>query len=388
MSFPKLVLKTGRDRALRNRHPWIFSGAVKTRPANTNEGDIVIVTDVEGEILGLGHYAPRAALICRLFTFGKDVPTVDAEFWKEKMRAAYRYRQSILDLAENTGYRLIHAEGDNMPGVIIDIYGDAASVQLRTTGTAKLADVIAEYLEKELNIAHIFCRTESKEDAVGNWILGGEEKRTFTENGTSFYVDIETGQKTGFFLDQRDNRDLLRQMAKGRKVLNTFSYSGAFSVFALAGDALSVDSVDSSTSATELATENVELNFPGTDKHKSIKADAFSFLKEMPENAYDLIVLDPPAFTKHISTVKKAARGYKEINLKAMSKIASGGLLFTFSCSQHISADLFRKIVFGAAADAGRNVRIVAQLSQSPDHPVSIYHPEGEYLKGLVLHID
>jgi 23S rRNA (cytosine1962-C5)-methyltransferase len=275
-----------------------------------------------------------------------------------------------------------------MPGVIIDVYGDAASVQLRTKGTAQLSAVIARYLQEELAIAHIYLRTESKEDAEGEWILGDEAERTFMENGISFYVDIATGQKTGFFLDQRDNRALLRDMAKDKKVLNTFSYSGAFSVFALAGGAASVDSVDSSASATELASQNVKLNFPDTDKHNAIKADAFNFLKEMPESKYDLIVLDPPAFTKHISTVQKAARGYKEINLKAMQKIAKGGLLFTFSCSQHISADLFRKIVFGAAADAGREVRIVAQLSQAADHPVSIYHPEGEYLKGLVLHIE
>lgn len=388
MSLPKLVLKSGRDRAVRNRHPWIFSGAVKTKPSKANEGDIVLVCDNEGEVLGLGHYAPKAALICRLFSFGSSVPEIDESFWKEKLRAAYHYRQSILDLNANTGYRLIHAEGDNMPGVIIDIYGDAASVQLRTKGTAQLAEVISSYLQTELAIKHIYLRTESKEDADGEWVLGGETERTFKENGISFYVDIATGQKTGFFLDQRDNRALLREMAKDKKVLNTFSYSGAFSVFALAGGAKSVDSVDSSASATELADQNVRLNFPDTNKHQAIKADAFNFLKEMPDNAYDLIVLDPPAFTKHISTVQKAARGYKEINLKAMQKIAKGGLLFTFSCSQHISTDLFRKIVFGAAADAGREVRIVAQLSQAADHPVSIYHPEGEYLKGLVLYVE
>lgn len=388
MNYPQLVLKSGRDRAVRNRHPWIFSGAVKERPAKVGEGEIVAVCTNDGEILGLGHYAPQSTLICRLFSFGKDEIVVDAGFWHEKLRAAWKYRSQVLDLASTTGFRLVHAEGDNLPGIVIDIYGDAASVQLRTLGTARLAPVIQEFLEKEMQIAHIYLRTETKEEGEGKWIKGGNAERTFKENGISFYVDIETGQKTGFFLDQRDNKALLRGLASGRRVLNAFSYSGAFSVYALSGGAVSVDSVDISAAAAELATRNVTLNFGETPNHAAIKADAFKFLADMAHSAYDLIILDPPAFTKHISTVQKAARGYKEINLKAMQRIAPGGLLFTYSCSQHISTDLFRKIVFGAAADAGRNVRIVHQMTQAPDHPVSIYHPEGEYLKGLCLYVE
>jgi 23S rRNA (cytosine1962-C5)-methyltransferase len=389
MNYPQLVLKSGRDRAVRNRHPWIFSGAIKQKPNKANEGDIVAVTDNDGEMLGLGHYAPNAALACRLFHFGSEQVQVDAAFWHAKLAEAAQYRSQVLDMQDTTGYRLVHAEGDGLPGIIIDLYGDAASVQLRTSGTAKLAPVIQDYLVKAHAVKHIFLRTEAKEESEGQWVLGQQSVRTFEENGLKFYVDIETGQKTGFFLDQRDNRELLKtDFAKGKRVLNTFSYSGAFSVFAIAGQAASVDSVDISASAADLARDNVQLNFPDFAQHRAIKADAFQFLKEMEQDAYDLIILDPPAFTKHISTVQKAARGYKEINLKALQKIAKGGLLFTFSCSQHISTDLFRKIVFGAAADAGRNVRIVRQLSQAPDHPVSIFHPEGEYLKGLVLHVE
>lgn len=389
MNYPQLVLKSGRDRAVRNRHPWIFSGAIKHKPKKANEGDIVEVTDNDGELLGLGHYAPNAALACRLFHFGSVRQEVDASFWHAKLADAATYRGQVLDLHGTTGYRLVHAEGDGLPGIIIDLYGDAASLQLRTSGTARLAPVIQDYLVQHHGVKHLFMRTEAKEDSEGQWVIGQQTQRIFEENGLKFWVDIETGQKTGFFLDQRDNRQLLRtDFAKGRRVLNTFSYSGAFSVFAIAGEAVHVDSVDISASAAELATQNVELNFPGFSNHNAIKADAFQFLKEMEQDVYDLIILDPPAFTKHISTVQKAARGYKEINLKALQKIAKGGLLFTFSCSQHISTDLFRKIVFGAAADAGRNVRIVRQLSQAADHPVSIYHPEGEYLKGLVLHVE
>lgn len=388
MSYPQLVLKSGRDKAVRNRHPWIFSGAVKTRPAKVGEGAIVAVCSNDGEVLGLGHYAPQATLICRLFCFGNAVTEVTAEFWREKLEAAWLYRSKVLDLQGTTGYRLVHAEGDSLPGIVIDIYGNAASVQLRTAGAAALAPVIQDFLKTKLDIVHVYLRTETKEDADGQWIDGHDESRQFKENGLSFYVDIATGQKTGFFLDQRDNKTLLRSMAAGRRVLNAFSYSGAFSVYALAGGAASVDSVDISAAAAELATRNVVLNFGENLRHQSVKADAFKFLGEMAQGAYDLIVLDPPAFTKHISTVQKAARGYKEINLKALQRIAPGGLLFTYSCSQHISTDLFRKIVFGAAADAGREVRIVHQMTQAPDHPVSIYHPEGEYLKGLCLYVE
>lgn len=388
MNYPQLVLKSGRDRAVRNRHPWVFSGAVKQRPPKIGEGEVVAVCSNEGEVLGLGHYAPQATLICRMFAFGAGIGEVNAAFWEGKLRSALEYRRQVLDLDATTGYRLVHAEGDGLPGVVVDVYGDAAAVQLRTVGAVGLAPLVQGFLETVMGIAHIFLRTESKEDGEGKWIKGEQAQRKFQENGLSFFVDIEAGQKTGFFLDQRDNRQLLRSLAEGRKVLNAFSYSGAFSVYALAGGAVSVDSVDISSAAADWAQQNVNLNFGAAAPHRALRADAFKYLQEMPAAAYDLIVLDPPAFTKHVSTVQKAARGYKEINLKALQKLAPKGLLFTYSCSQHVSTDLFRKIVFGAAADAGRDVRIVHQMTQAPDHPVSIYHPEGEYLKGLCLQVE
>ncbi len=386
--YPAIILKSGRDRSIRNRHPWVYSGGVKERPPAKN-GDIVAIRDNKGELLGHGHFAGDASLICRMFHFGNTTPAFGDEYWTAKMASALKYRKQILSLEENTGYRLIHAEGDGMPGVVLDIYGNAAAVQLRTKGALSLATVIESFLVEQLGIEHIFLQTNKRvgEESVGTWVRGGTEDVLVLENGVEFHVDIAGGQKTGFFLDQRDNRALLRSLAKGRKVLNAFSYTGAFSVFALAGGAELVHSVDISASAIDQANRNIGHNFGDDAPHEGLKEDCFKFLKEMDSGAYDLIVLDPPAFTKHISTVKKAARGYKEINLRAIRKVVPGGLIFTFSCSQHISKDLFRKIVFGAAADAGREVRVVAQLEQAPDHPVSIYHPEGEYLKGLVLHV-
>ncbi|HHG83322.1 MAG TPA: class I SAM-dependent rRNA methyltransferase [Bacteroidetes bacterium] len=386
MDYPSLILKSGRDRAVLNRHPWVFSGAVKTHP-KASLGGVVAVRNNAGELLAYGHYAPESTLICRLFYFGKQAQSIDEAFWQHKLEAAWAYRQQVLNLDETDGFRLVHAEGDGLPGVVIDLYAKAASVQLRTAGARAIMPVIQEFLEKTFQVEAIFLRTDKKEDGVGKWILGEAGERTFRENGREFFVDIEKGQKTGFFLDQRDNRNLLQRYAKGRKVLNAFAYSGAFSVFALQGDAKEVHSVDISASATELAQRNAALNFGDDSRHHAVKADCFKYLKDLEPGLFDLIILDPPAFTKHISTVKKAARGYKEINLKAIQKVASGGFIFTYSCSQHISRDLFRKIVFGAAADAKREVRVVCQMGQSPDHPADLFHPEGEYLKGLLLQV-
>ena len=391
--FPRLILKNGRDKAARNRHPWIFSGAVLRRP-KAKLGDIVQVHSEPGDLLGYGHYAPDATLICRLFHFGGTEIVIDQAYWTAKLQSALDYRNAVMDLSNSStnGFRLVHAEGDGLPGIVIDLYADAASVQLRTEGARALVPIITDFLQSQCGCKHIFISTErkdGKDELHGEWVLGQSGERVFTENGLKFYVDIELGQKTGFFLDQRENRADLGRHSKGCTLLNAFSYSGAFSAYALAGGAKHVTSVDISGQATEYASRNVSLNIPDAqDRHTALKADCFQYLKDMPSGHFDRIVLDPPAFTKHISTVEKAARGYKEINLKAMQKIAKGGLLYTFSCSQHISPDLFRKIVFGAAADAGREVRIVRFLSQSPDHPVNIYHPEGEYLKGLVLHVD
>ena len=381
-----MVLKSGRDKSLRNRHPWVYSGAIKTAP-EAQEGDIVEVQSNKGDTLGFGHFAPKATLACRVFHFGPLEMDLNGAFWNRKLKNALRFRRQILDLKSTNGFRLVHAEGDGLPGVVLDIYSNAASLQLRTAGAIRLLPTIKEFLRSEIAIEHLFVQTNQKSGRGSQWEMGGIGKTEFLENGLRFHVDIENGQKTGFFIDQRENRDLLRHHAAGKTILNAFSYSGAFSVAALAGNAKHVQSVDISASAIEQADANVALNFGQDDRHEGIVADCFKFLKSMEPDQYDLIVLDPPAFTKHIKTVDRAARGYKDINLRAIQKIKSEGLLFTYSCSQHISKDLFRKIVFGAAADAGREVQVVCQMEQSPDHPVSIYHPEGEYLKGLLLHI-
>lgn len=390
MQQPALILKPGKEKPVLNRHPWIFSGAVRNLP-NAEAGDIVAVKSAEGRLLGYGHFAPGRTLICRLFAFTGSELHITADWWMEKLRDALRYRRSLPGLEGTTGYRLVHAEGDGLPGVVIDLFGRTASVQLRTEGARNLQSVITQFLTQQMDLVNVYVQTEKEgnedKDGKGEWIAGGPGENEFVENGIRFHADVETGQKTGFFLDQRDNRAMLRTFAAGRKVANLFSYTGGFSMYALAGGAREVLSVDLSEPANEKCRTHAALNFGATAAHTALKADCFAYLKEMPADEFDLVVLDPPAFTKHASTVDRAARGYKEINLKALQKIAPGGFLFTFSCSQHISKDLFRKIVFGAAADAGRAVRLVSQLTQAPDHPVSIFHPEGEYLKGLVLQV-
>lgn len=393
--FPVLTLKSGRRRSLDNRHPWIFSGAVKQLP-NARVGDTIRIVDNNGETLAFGHYAPHSQIVCRIFHFGTELPTTEEELWKSQFRRALASRKNLLDTDQTNGFRLLHAEGDQCPGLITDLYGTVASVQLRTTGGIRAFPWLSEFLTQEAGITSLFYRadpkTEDPDDILkgqyAGWLKGESGPSVFKENGLEFQVDAEEGQKTGFFLDQRDNRELLRSLAKGREVLNCFSYTGGFSVYALSGGAKQVVSIDASNSATALCKENIALNFGPDAPHEALSEDCFQYLKELEQDRFDLIVLDPPAFSKHKSTVKKAARGYKEINLKAIRKIRPGGLLFTFSCSQHISRDLFRKIVYGAAADAGRPARILFQLSQGADHPVDIFHPEGEYLKGLVLQVD
>lgn len=391
--FPALVLKSGRRRSLDNRHPWVFSGAVKKHPS-AKVGETIQVQDNGGEILGFGHYAPHSQIICRIFHFGKSLPGTEESVWKDRFRTALNSRRGLLDTQATSGFRLIHAEGDNAPGLIVDLYGDHASVQLRTAGGIRTLPWLHSFLKEEAGITTLFYRSDPKTedpqgilDAPTGWLMGEAGTTVFTENELSFKVDIEAGQKTGFFLDQRDNRALLKTLSKDREVLNCFSYTGGFSVYALSGGAKRVVSIDASESATEMCKENVELNFGPEAKHEALKADCFQYLKKLEKDTFDLIVLDPPAFSKHKSTVTRASRGYKEINLKAFQKIRPGGYLFTYSCSQHISRDLFRKIVFGAAADAARPVRILYHMSQGADHPVDIYHPEGEYLKGLVLQV-
>lgn len=388
--YPRLQLKPGKDRSVRNRHPWVFSGAVRQLP-EAQEGDIVTVYSFDEDILGYGHFVPGRTIACRLFHFGRTSDEFDDAYWTGKLRASLAQRRRLpVNFAETTGFRLVHAEGDSLPGMIVDVYGEAASAQFRTLGMEKLKPLVSEFLHSELGVKHLYAAGDEHAQIVkgGEWIRGEAGKYPFLEHGMQFIADPEHGQKTGFFLDQRDNRALLRRYIRSgeTRVLNTFAYSGAFSVSALMGGAPYVQSVDISREAILMCEENVQLN-GGEDRHQPVIADAFDYLKKLKPADFDLIILDPPAFTKHISTVDRAARGYKEINMQAIRKVREGGIVFTFSCSQHISPDLFRKIVFGAAADARREVRVLHTLTQAADHPVSIYHPEGEYLKGLVLYV-
>jgi len=389
--YAKLLLKSGRDRSILNRHPWVFSGAIQTAPKAEN-GEIVAVCDQKGQVLGHGFYSPESQISCRIFDFQKsDLPSFDAAYWHAKVENAYQLRRQIINPNTTTCYRLLHAEGDFLPGIIADVYGDTAVVQVLIKGIER----IFETLEKSIlsmGFTHMYLKQKDNPSfQEGVSLLKGwrtdaaSQPIQVLENGIQFLVDVENGQKTGFFIDQRDNRALIQQHSQGKKVLNAFSYTGGFSLYALAGGASEVHSVDISKDAVARAEELANLNFPQAN-HQGIAADCFDYLRQTEEK-YDLIVLDPPAFAKSAKAVNNAARGYKELNMVAMKKIAPNGLLFTYSCSQHITADLFRKIVFGAAVDAGREVRILRLLSQADDHPINIYHPEGEYLKGLLLHV-
>jgi 23S rRNA (cytosine1962-C5)-methyltransferase len=392
LTVQTLVIKKGKERALDNRHPWVYSGAVSRMPAAAN-GDIVQITDQDQHLIGYGFYAPENQIVCRVFEFASvPVQVQDPAYWAAKLRRAWRLRQSLFDHQRTNAYRLVHAEGDFFPGLIADVYGPVVVIQLLIKGTEKLLGPVVSGLQA-LGFEHIYLKSKEVSRRLEDielpkgWVAGGRETEVeIVENGLRFDVDVEKGQKTGFFLDQRDNRALLGECSAGRKVLNTFCYSGGFSLYALRAGAQEVCSVDSSRHAIDLCNQNVALN--RYDRHEGLVADCFDYLKDMPENRFDCIVLDPPAFAKHADAVNQAARGYKELNLKAFRKIAPDGLLFTFSCSQKIDRDLFRKIIFSAAADAGRNVRILYQLSQPADHPVNIFHPENEYLKGLVLHVE
>ena len=377
-----------------NRHPWVFSGAVARHPKGVQEGDIVQVMSAEGKWLAAGFYSPESQIVVRCFEF--DRPNDDyaeAFYWKAKLARALALRSRLNLAGQQTNcQRLLHAEGDEMPGFIADAYGDTVVLQVLTRG----AERVLPYLEEGLRDARYkYIYLKIKENS--GWLehvslkpgwLGaeGSAEVEVQEHGMRFTVDVVGGQKTGFFLDQRDARALLRTYATDAKVLNLFSYTGGFSLAALAGGAREAISVDISKTAVEQAHLNAALNGWGDDRHQAVAADCFDYFKQAPDDL-DIIVLDPPAFAKKESALKNAARGYKELNLKAFKKLKPGGLLFTFSCSQAVSRDLFRKIIFGAAADARRHVRILHQTTQPPDHPINIYHPEGEYLKGLVLEV-
>lgn len=393
--YPIITLKPGREKSAFNFHPWIFSGAVKTLPKADN-GSIVAVQTADNNLIGYGFLDTESQITCRIFHFNYPVqniePVFDADYWQGKIAAAYKMRKQFIFNRQTDSCRIINAEGDGLPGLIADLYGgQLAVIQLLIKGTENLASEFASAF-RALGIPHIFLKNKQNtgvETTGSGWIgtpLPSDEAIPILENGLSFVADYVKGQKTGFFLDQRDNRALVQAYSQGRKVLNAFSYTGGFSVYALKGGAKQVISVDISAEATNLCNRNVSLNFPNA-AHKAITSDCFDYIRNSGET-FDLIVLDPPAFAKNAHAVHNAARGYKELAMAAIRQLKPGGILFTFSCSQHIDRDLFRKITFGAASDVGRSVKILNQLSQPADHPINIYHPEGEYLKGLVLFIE
>lgn len=394
MKYKTIKLKRGKEESLMRFHPWVFSGAIESMPENLEEGELVSVVSHEGTPLGTGHFQ-IGSIAVRMLT--NTDSAVDEEFYRDRLRRAWQLRRDLgLIREDNNAFRLVHGEGDFLPGLIVDVYGPTAVVQAHSPGMHYARNIIAEALVNlpDAGIESIYYKSETtlpykaQLDPQNDYIIGSYTSDIAMENGLRFHVDWLKGQKTGFFVDQRDNRALLRTMAKGKRVLNMFCYTGGFSFYALAGGAELVHSVDSSAKAVSLATANVELNFPDDSRHKAFAQDAFKYLDEMESGAYDLIVLDPPAFAKHRSAIKNALRGYQRLNAKAFEKIAPGGILFTFSCSQAITREQFRLAVFSAAAQTGRKVRILHQLTQPADHPINIYHPEGEYLKGLVLWVE
>ena len=392
----KVYLKPGKEESLKRFHPWVFSGAIAHFDGEPEEGEVVEIYTSKKEFIAKGHFQ-IGSIAVRVLSFCRD-EAIDAGFWKRKLSIAYDMRRSIgiAGNPTNNTYRLVHGEGDNLPGLIIDVYDHTAVMQAHSAGMHLDRMAVAEALEEVMGdvIQHIYYKSETtlpfKADLLATengFLKGGSPENVAMENGLKFHVDWLKGQKTGFFVDQRENRALLERYAKGRNVLNMFCYTGGFSFYAMRGGANLVHSVDSSAKAIDLTNENVSLNFPGDTRHQAFAEDAFKFLDRMGDQ-YDLIILDPPAFAKHRDALRNALRGYTKLNAKAFEKIRPGGILFTFSCSQVVNKQDFRNAVFTAAAQSGRSVRILHQLTQPGDHPVNIYHPEGEYLKGLVLYVE
>ena len=389
-----VILRRGKEESLKRFHPWIFSGAVMNLEGNPEEGDVVTVLDSQHNFLCQGHWQVGSIAV-RVLTFEQE--PIDDAFWQKRLGEALGVRQAIglADSEAGETYRLVHGEGDLLPGLVIDVYGKTAVMQAHSVGmhvsreqiAAALKQVMGERLDSIYYKSETTLPIKAAIDGGNGFLLGESHTDVAVENGLRFHIDWLKGQKTGFFVDQRENRSLLERYSHGRSVLNMFCYTGGFSVYALRGGAKLVHSVDSSSKAVELVRANVELNFPAEPRHEAFAEDAFRFLDDMTV-PYDLVVLDPPAFAKHRDAVKNALRGYTKLNARAMEKIAPGGILFTFSCSQAVSKEQFRTAVFTAATLAHRQVRILHQLHQPADHPVSIYHPEGEYLKGLVLYVE
>jgi 23S rRNA (cytosine1962-C5)-methyltransferase len=394
MTFPQIIIKSGKELSLKRFHPWVFSGAIKATNGKVHTGDIAEVVTEKGEYLGHGHCA-EGTIAVRIFSFtgydGSDA------FWQNKLQSAYDLRVQIglIDNHETNIYRLVHAEGDGLPGLIIDIYADTAVIQTHSDGMHEQKPSIVKALQAIYGkrLRNIFdksaekLKTNSGQEIVNEYLVGDLKSNIAFENGCEFKIDWEEGQKTGFFIDQRENRRLLGEYSKGKKVLNTFGYTGGFSIYALKQGAALVHTLDSSQRALDVAHENVVLNKLDTVRHANIKADAVEYLKNLKED-YDIIVLDPPAFAKNLSARHKAVQGYIRINEAAIRQIKKGGIIFTFSCSQAVDKQLFRNSIMAASIQAGRKVRILHQMHQPADHPISMYHPEGEYLKGLVLEVE
>lgn len=393
-SYPIVYLKKGKDESLKRFHPWVFSGAIASGTESLNEGDVVRVCTASGAFIAVGHYQ-IGSIAVRVLSF-KDI-VIDEEFWKSRLQSALEVRLAldVVDNPNNNTYRLVHGEGDNLPGLIVDCYGETAVMQAHSVGIHCERNAIAKALVEVLDgrIKNVYYKSDTtlpfKADLnqENGFLIGGETDCTTFENGLTFKVDWLKGQKTGFFIDQRENRSLLEQYSKNRSVLNMFCYTGGFSVYAMRGQAELVHSVDSSAKAIDITRENIAANFEDTTKHEAFCEDAFKYL-DANDKKYDLIILDPPAFAKHRAALKNALKGYTRLNAKGFESIKSGGILFTFSCSQIVTKDQFRNAVFTAAAQSGRKVRILHQLHQPADHPINIYHPEGEYLKGLVLYVE
>lgn len=406
-----IILKPHKEESLLRFHPWVFSGAIarvvldaKHKGDAPEEGELVCVQSSTSNVLGVGHWQVGSIAV-RILSFGSD--SLPADFWRTRIRAAYKVRESLgLVRKDNNTFRLVHGEGDNLPGLIVDIYADTAVVQAHSVGMHVSRNEIADAILAEVpQVQNIYYKSDDtlpfKAPVTGEkigWLVRNTEipesrdteEFWSTENGLSFRIDWLRGQKTGFFIDQRENRALVERYAHGKDVLNMFCYTGGFSLYALRGGAKTVDSVDVSQKAIDLVNINVAKNFPDATNHTAVAADAFEYLtaQKAQGRTYDLIILDPPAFAKHRDAVKNALRGYQRINAKAIEMIRPGGILFTFSCSQAVDKEAFRLAVFSAAAQVGRSVRILHQLHQPQDHPINIYHPEGEYLKGLVLYVE
>lgn len=403
--YKKVYLKKGKEESLKRFHPWIFSGAIHHVDQDVEEGDIVRVITSNGEFIAVGHYQ-IGSIAVRVLSFKDTV--IDDDFWRSRLRSAFNLRHSLglvpsvsslekggNDVRFNNTYRLVHGEGDWLPGLIVDCYGSTAVMQAHSVGMHRCREAVCRALLDVMGtrLQNVYYKSETTLpymaglEQENGFLFGGSPDNVAVENGLKFHIDWEKGQKTGFFVDQRENRSLLEHYSNNKTVLNMFCYTGGFSVYAMRGNAKLVHSVDSSAKAIELTRKNVEMNFPNDNRHEAFCEDAFKFL-DGKDSAYDIVVLDPPAFAKHRKALHNALKGYTRLNMKGLQRVAKGGLLFTFSCSQVVTKDNFRNAVFTAATLTGRKVRILHQLHQPADHPINIYHPEGEYLKGLVLYVE